>query len=154
MTTTPFDGRVWQHALAFIRYELHGEHKPHVDVDFEGRCLSASIALASGDGDDGTEGPGGREGNYSCGVFTLRGCLAQTLEESIAKSACDDSDWPSVRLPGRAGSLAVFLAENVHEVSPVTRGTRSMVFLWLTCIERDALDSVFKFDARKYRTRV
>ena len=34
---------------------------------------------------------------------------------------------------GKAGTLAIFLSENLHEVMPVTRGERFVMLNWMTC---------------------
>lgn len=49
---------------------------------------------------------------------------------------------------GKSGTLAIFLAENLHEVLPVTRGERFVLLNWMTCWEKDehAFDDKVSFE--------
>ena len=107
--------------LKFTRYDVGDFYKPHRDVVVNGDAREGinarKIALTFFLNQQGDE-PG--EGDYCGGNLTFYGLV-------------DDPAWQGVGIPleSDAGMLVAFRPDIIHEVTPVTHGTRYAITTWL-----------------------
>ena len=107
--------------LKFTRYDVGDFYKPHRDLvdndeaaqEINARKIAVTLFLnQQGDEPD--------EGDYCGGNLTFYGLI-------------NDPAWQSVGMPldSEEGMLVAFRPDIVHEVTPVTRGTRYAITTWL-----------------------
>ena len=121
---------------------------PHVDADWDGRCLSAALHLAA-DADDGSDGPAVPTAVQG-GVFRAHTCDATAvdctdlqggrLRDVVLRAFSEGRTFPiskregsTTRAPFAPGALVSFLAETPHSVTALRRGVRSVLFAWFHC---------------------
>lgn len=96
----------------FYKAHLDVVRDPHAPEVFQRRTVSAIIFL-------NTETEHGGEGSYSGGSVAFYGVMNMPGLEKHG-----------VALKGRSGLLVAFRSDILHEVYPVTAGTRSTIVTW------------------------
>jgi SM-20-related protein len=110
------------HPLKFTRYDVGDFYKVHRDVTDDAGApdmiRSRKLALTMFLNQQGDEPD---EADYCGGSLTFYGLL-------------DDPDWQAVGIPldSEAGMLVAFRPNVMHEVTPVTHGTRYAITTWLS----------------------
>eukprot|EP00037_Helgoeca_nana_P006913 m.63199 g.63199 ORF g.63199 m.63199 type:complete len:227 (-) comp17763_c0_seq2:164-844(-) len=116
---------VFNHLTAFYKYHPGGTHKLHADTDKPGRVLTATITLNE------------YEQDYEGGRLHLyEGAPKNKDEIETQQRKYYGSGKTPTKLnefSGKAGTLALFLSENLHEVTPLTSGERYVMLNWMTC---------------------
>mmetsp|Transcript_22744 Transcript_22744/g.68514 ORF Transcript_22744/g.68514 Transcript_22744/m.68514 type:complete len:298 (-) Transcript_22744:153-1046(-) len=116
---------VFNHLTAFYKYHPGGTHKLHSDTDKPGRVLTATMTL----NEYGKDYEGGRLHVYD--GYPKTKSEIEAYQEKYFRSG--DKPAKINEFSGKAGTLALFLSENLHEVTPLTWGERYVMLNWMTC---------------------
>jgi hypothetical protein len=131
--------------------------QPHVDSHWDGRCLSVAVHLDNGHAEDSDAGlSGGVFQTHRCARKSdcdgLGGARLAELEaagrDSGPQLAATLSEQPEHSASFKPGRLLAFLAETPHSVTPLTRGSRRILFAFFSCRvpqagpPRDARDEI------------
>lgn len=128
----------------YIAGSATDEHRvqPHVDSHWQGRCLSSALHLDNGHANESDAGLTG-------GVFHTHTCKRKADCEGLGGARLADLERngrdagpefaatllepPAQTAAFRPGRLLAFLAETPHSVTPLTHGSRRILFAFFSC---------------------
>ena len=115
---------------------------PHVDADWDGRCLSAALHLAADDADSSGAVQGGIFRAHTCDAKAVdcADLQGEKLRDVVMRALSAGRTFPistrrgsTTRAPFAPGALVSFLAETPHSVTPLLQGRRNVLFAWFHC---------------------
>eukprot|EP00434_Breviolum_minutum_P021458 symbB.v1.2.018936.t1/scaffold1487.1/size223630/6 len=171
VTAFEYTGKVWPHWATFQHYLPGGKHILHPDTDKGEHCISLAVSFST----HGKDFSGGEIKIFECptsvpdcgnrgrarthvpseggpyGRRLANGSLVPLVNgEWLWDGEPEAAYKVTQELHPKSGTAIVWLSETVHQVEPVSAGTRKSLFYWFTCKE-PLQDAAFDWSGLAHR---